>query len=485
MTGRRGAQRGGSEGRLLIYLSLFFVATRLLFLALGARFDASPLGGYWQYLDPVLLREDLARSLFYLHSQPPLFNLGLGLVLKSQVPPAVAFQLLLAAAGLICYLSSFVLMRRLGASHGLAFALATALVCRPDFVLLESWLMYDVPVTALLGLAAVAFAAFAGDRPRPAAGHALFPVLAMLCATRGFFHLLYFVAAAALCLLALPDRRRQVVTAAAVPGLLLVALYAKNLAVFGHPGPSSWLGMNLSRIVTSALSAEELASLRVAGELSPVATIPAFSPPQRYPAEYFEPLRHPEVPALSERFKSTGSVNYNHQGYLDVSRDSLRDSLWIIGRRPDAYLHGMAKAGYNFTRPLSELEHLRRNRQALAGFVETCQPWLYGRLDGLVRYGGEPRAVYLVPTLGIPLLIVYALAAAGRSRLASGRGRLLAFLALTILYTALVGNALEVWENQRFRFYVDPFLAALLASALARFSPARGHGAEQATPRRR
>ena len=35
-----------------------------------------------QYLDPLLLKSDLLKSLFYLHSQPPIFNLFLGIVLK-------------------------------------------------------------------------------------------------------------------------------------------------------------------------------------------------------------------------------------------------------------------------------------------------------------------------------------------------------------------------------------------------------------------
>ena len=39
----------------------------------------------------------------------------------------------------------------------------------------------------------------------------------------------------------------------------------------------------------------------------------------------------------------------------------------------------------------------------------------------------------------------------------------LVFLCGVIAYIALVGNSFEVWENQRFRFYSDAFIATLFA----------------------
>ncbi len=36
----------------------------------------------WQALDTDLLRNDLLTSLFYLHTQPPLFNLFAGMIIK-------------------------------------------------------------------------------------------------------------------------------------------------------------------------------------------------------------------------------------------------------------------------------------------------------------------------------------------------------------------------------------------------------------------
>src|SRR5207245_7531778 len=106
------------ERRLLYAAALAggFVVSRLLYWSIGVRFDSSSLGWYWQYVDPVLLKYDLVRSLVYLHSQPPLFNLFLGLVLKLfPGHEATVFQLTFLALGLTLTLSMFFLMARLGA----------------------------------------------------------------------------------------------------------------------------------------------------------------------------------------------------------------------------------------------------------------------------------------------------------------------------------------------------------------------------------
>ena len=77
--------------------------------------------------------------------------------------------------------------------------------------------------------------------------------------------------------------------------------------------------------------------------------------------------------------------------------------------------------------------------------------------------------IYLFSTLAIPLLLASSLYfSSRRGGLDASSRQVLAFLACTMLYVALVGNSLEVLENQRFRFMTDPFLAVVLALALHR-----------------
>jgi hypothetical protein len=74
--------RVAEKWRWPLLLTAAFVISRIAYYRAGVRFDLSPLFGYWQYVDLDLLRHDLVRSVYYLHSQPPLFNLYLGLVVK-------------------------------------------------------------------------------------------------------------------------------------------------------------------------------------------------------------------------------------------------------------------------------------------------------------------------------------------------------------------------------------------------------------------
>src|SRR5262249_12387935 len=61
----------------LVALFVFVLSRALCRWALGIRFDARPIEYFLQYLDVPLLKNQLLRSLYYLHSQPPGFNLFL------------------------------------------------------------------------------------------------------------------------------------------------------------------------------------------------------------------------------------------------------------------------------------------------------------------------------------------------------------------------------------------------------------------------
>ena len=74
--------RRRTHGLAVVAVALVFGASRVAAYLAGVRFDATPLTWYWQFIDPVLLRERLLESLYCLHIQPPLFNLLLGINLK-------------------------------------------------------------------------------------------------------------------------------------------------------------------------------------------------------------------------------------------------------------------------------------------------------------------------------------------------------------------------------------------------------------------
>ena len=70
-----------ASNRPLMWLIAAFVISHIVYYAMGVRFDETSPLTFAQYLDEALLKHNLLESLLYLHSQPPLFNLFLGIVL--------------------------------------------------------------------------------------------------------------------------------------------------------------------------------------------------------------------------------------------------------------------------------------------------------------------------------------------------------------------------------------------------------------------
>ncbi len=138
------------------FLVGLFVVSRLVYHGIGVRFDSLLLYCGWQFLDIDLLRNHLAQSILNLHSQPPLANLFLGLVLKCFPNNAdVAFHLTNMALGLVMGVSMFALMQRLNLSRPFALVLSSLFIISPGTVLYENLPLYTYPTASLLCLTAL------------------------------------------------------------------------------------------------------------------------------------------------------------------------------------------------------------------------------------------------------------------------------------------------------------------------------------------
>ena len=247
------------EGALYLFVLVAFGASELLSRALGIRFAAETLGTLYQYLDPSILQDDLLRGIYYLHAQPPLSNVFLGIVVKAfpQSYPAV-FSFLFGAMALGILLGMAWLMRRLGIADAITGAVVLAFALTPNFPVYRNWLFYTLPIAFLLLAFAVALLLFLERRSR--AGLTLFlSLVTLVMLTRSVFHPLWLVAIA-LALTPFVAGRRRFLLAAAIP-LVVVSLWSlKNYAVVGSYASSSWLGLSLTK--RWPLSQKEIAELK-------------------------------------------------------------------------------------------------------------------------------------------------------------------------------------------------------------------------------
>ena len=219
------------DPRRLALLALFALS-RLAYYAAGLRFDDRPLHTFYQIFDPGLLQHRLAETLFYAHSQPPGFNLIVGLLLK--IAPnhfAAAAHILYLALGAFILLALYQLMLHMNVSPNLAALAAGLFIVTPGVVLYENLLLYEYPLFALLTASALAVWSLF-HHPRTLTAFTLFALTAALVLTRSLFQLPYLILIIAAILYLFPRHRARFAAAAALPFVLATGLYLKNWTLY-------------------------------------------------------------------------------------------------------------------------------------------------------------------------------------------------------------------------------------------------------------
>lgn len=452
-------------------MSASFGIVHVLYYIAGIRFDDSPLGQAYQYLDPELLANKMLESILYLHSQPPGFNIFLGLVLKAfGGNAAIAFNGLYLLFGWGLYIAMFLMMTRLGVSRLLAVLVSTLFMASPSFVLYENWLFYTFPLALILLLSALVLQKLLAGGGAWSAW-AFFGLLFLLGAIWSVFHVAYYLVVAVATTAACPRRRKIVGLAAALPVVLILALYCKNYFLFGTFTTSSWFGMNLSRVTTMNVPLPERVELVDSGKLSNLALIPPFTRLSQYPADYLAATDSYTAEAVVQTNKSSGRANFNHAAFIRISDQYLRDALHSLEYQPWAFVKGIARGWVHYFQSSSNYSPLGSNRKRAEFLISIYDYLLYGLLPSQPLPVASTTHIYLFLLLGLPALVAYALLSALRVNskapmLTRRQSLVVLYIATSIIYLAIVGNLFESGENNRFRFVTDPLSAVLTGLVL-------------------
>jgi len=458
----------------LLAVTAAFGISRIGYHVAGVRFDASSLPWFWQFIDPALLKANLWQSLWYLHSQPPMFNLFLGIVLNLfPGHESAAFAVCYLLFGLIFAVTLFLLLRGFGASDVLSAVAAAVYVASPTVVLYENWLFYAYPVTVLLLLAALFWQRFVqGGRFRDAL--LVFVCAASLALTWSLFHVVWLLALAFALVLVRRQDWRKVLAAGAVPVLIVGSWYGKNLVQFGQFTGSTWFGMNFSRMTNNALTKQERQALYYNGAVSAV----SFYQPFRIPATYYGAVAKPQptgIPVLDQEIKPSGSPNFNNAVFIAVSRQFGDDALRILGAYPAAYLRSLLESYLLAFQPASVNPYLDANIAYISGLVRIESMAVDGRFGHRTASETEPLRNWLhrVTAVGWFLILAYAFVLVVALILLFRPSSLLPslsslfFLWFNVAWMTFVSNALEVSENNRFRFTTDPLVLTCLVAVTA------------------
>ncbi|MCO6429651.1 MAG: glycosyltransferase family 39 protein [Deltaproteobacteria bacterium] len=436
----------------LLTLAFLFAASRLWAYGEGVRFQAGEFPIFMHFLDPMLLEHDLLESSLYLHMNPPLFNLFLGGFLK--LFGAASFQVIQICYLLVSFAAGFllyILIAALTSSAALSFLGASFFVLSPASVLWENRIFYTTPLAFLLVLSAVLLRG-ALHTDRGSRWLAFFTCIAVLCGIAAMFNLVYVLLVIAV--LWLGFGRSRAMLWGALPCILFVGLlHCKNLLLFDIYSTSSWLGCNLSRVVLHQLQPSE--KVLPGGEA--VLPLPAFDQEMKVvePA-YSSECPYPEIAALCSRTKSTGQPNLNHYSMIPLCAAYLRQSLSVILNSPEVYMRGLSTAWRLYFAPAHKYPYFSQDQ--LIGAATS----FFDRFILLTTAGGLSLTALLLFILTVASIPLSLFIAERKMR------ALLLFIGVTVLYVAAVGNALEVGENNRFRFTTDPLSTAAGLYAVAR-----------------
>ena len=450
-------------------MGLCFLISRFLYIRAQLRFDNTPPRYYYQFIDPLLLKSRFLESIWYLHSQPPLFNFITGLLYQRFSPQSVIFQWLFLLLGFAFSLILYWLGLRLGLKPWISASLTVWFIVSPATVLYENLYFYTYPVAFILVLAGLTLSKFL-ESENFWWGLGFFSLIASLCLIWAIFHLFWMIAVIAVTAVFYRNWRKLAMVSL-IPVLLVSGWYTKNYLLFETFGASSWAGMNLSHVtflspLTSQSTRDELVKQ---GELFAYPVTEAFRPIENYDGLIPVPPQS-GIPVLDEPLKSTDAVNFNHSFYPGLSKMMFRDAIDFIRVRPDLYLASVKQGFFIYFHSSSDYLLLKDKP------APQLELWwdriFYGQING---YNGDfnnrwkSNPIYV----GWWLVVIFAAATIYGIKLVITHDKsdrvflgVVAFMTFTIIYFTVMANFLDLGENNRFRFTLDPLVLLLFGMLL-------------------
>lgn len=478
-----------SGHRSAVIVVAAFVVSRAYALAAGVRLDTTQLQVSWQLLDPQILEEGPLGGIFLLHAQPPLFNLVAAALSRL---PDVLFDptvfALWAAMSLVGGLALLAAMLRLQVRPWLATTMVVLFLVSPASILHSHRFGYTEIVVFLVSVSLLLLTRFSFSA-RPGDLVALTAALALLNLTRSVYHLVLVVMLLGVFWLVRRCEWQQRYLLAALPLLLAGGWAVKNAVVFDSYSNSTWLGLSASNHVQASFTDEEIDQMVDEGVID--AEPRGFSP--LGPDDGFEAGSF-DNRATDAWTKSTGVPNYNNTAYIDASRQYQADVVRAFRHNPGRYLRSLVDSSFLWLKPADDYFVLAEEREHIEGYANVydalvllrpAEVGITEKSASTLRYRAENdistplwseilgSISWTVVLLHGAALLGWAVTVARGRRDGDRRAAAVATVGIILLvFLGLAMNALEVGENNRFRYEAMPvllLLAALGFEAVARW----------------
>ena len=466
-------------------MASIFLASRIIFLLCGIGFDYIPL--YWldQYLEADLLRTKLLESLFYLHCQPPLFNAFLGVTIKLfDGHLQIIFTVIYMILGLSTYLIMYQIMQKLEISRVMSFIIATVFIISPASVLYENWLFYTYPMAFLITASALALMLLI-EKNQLIYSFTFFLFLSIMSLTRTVFHPLWVLVIAVILFIYFKNIRKIIVLGSCLPLFVIFAVLIKNIIIFGVYS-SSWFGMNYANITIKYIPNEKKQELVNQNKLSKLSLIPPFGHLEEY-YNFIKPHKRFGITCLDKNITASNKINFNNFDYIAISKLYMEESKKALYYAPEYYLKNSLASFYLYFRSPSDYKYFAnpnndkiRTYDRLFNLLIYGQAQTYSVLTDKEKVNIKNNTGFLtqisytgvLSIILIPCSILFSIYYLYKKRKAlslSVKGVII-YINMNIILVSVLVNLVEVGENNRFRFEIEPLLYILSGLLLMEIS---------------
>ncbi len=471
-----------NNNKLYILAIFIFLISRFIYYSFGIKFDANPIYWYHQYLDLELLKNNLIESIYYLHSQPPLFNLFLGVVVKiSPQNFAILFNIIYFLIGLSNYLIMIYVFSKFKVNKILNLTMSTIFIISPAAILYENWLFYTYPVQFLLLLSLFLLVNYRIAYSKKILFY-FFLALSFIILTRSLFHLIWFLLILIIILHFEKTNKSNVIKSSLIPLAVILIFLIKNLILFGTFS-SSWFGMSLAKVTMKYLPEELKSELVKKGKHNKIILIKPFEHIKDY-EKIINKKPKTGIKCLDDEYKSSNEPNYNNINYIQISKLYRQEAIKILLKYPNAYFNSLLASTYLYFRSPSDYRYFHNdNRNKINNFDKWYNRIIYGQLEvytplsdstketikktplKLLKYTGLTASVIYTSILFITLYLLIS-----KKDFLKKNKLIITYLFFNILWLTLIGNLFETGENNRFRFLIEPFYFIIITLLLHEFT---------------
>ncbi len=448
-----------------IIISVSYIFVNFLYFYTGGKFHFDHIKYFWQFLDVRYLKNDLLRGVFYLHSQPPLFNFITGVLIKNPfLKPQTFAMILFLILGYFSLILFYKIMVMLDIDNKLSLFFSLIFFFNPSFLMFETFYFYTLPVIFLLILSLYFLIRYFKEKNIRHFTLFLFSLL-VLSLIRSIFHLLFFLMLFFIFFYLKKEERRKVYKRIAIVTFILLLFYLKNFILFDTFSLSSWFGMNFAKVFSFYMDKKEKKKL-LTGNLEDVFyIIPPFSFPKMYPQRYLAiPEKYRNIPELSKSYKRIGDVfisNYNYYPYIRISKIYLKKYLKALEVVPMSYMRGVLKSFEFYLIPAYHIYLIKKDSTFLKRLIFTFNYLLlrFWNSEDKKKYTlSEKKLAFYTKFAFYPLFAIFVLLTFPlfifnlRVERTFWKRIVYIFIFFTIIYVMYVGMFFECGENNRFRF---------------------------------